>query len=250
MQMVIGTLFTVALVVCAGVPARAADGDAEKILDKAIKAVGGEEKLNKAGAATWKGKGKITFGGSDNEFTMSGMMEGDKYRQEFEGEFGGMKVKGVTVINGDKGWRKFGDDTMELDKDGIANEKRNIYLQAIATMPLKLKSKGFKIETAPAEKGDSKTVGLKVTGPDGKETTLYFDKETGLLSKQVTPKVAGFAGDETTQETTYHDYKDFGGIKRFTKSETKRDGEKFMALEISEYKLVEAVDAKNFAEPK
>ena len=47
---------------------------------------------------------------------------------EFEGKFGDNDVKGVTVLSGDKGWRKFGENDMEMDGDAIANEKRRIYL--------------------------------------------------------------------------------------------------------------------------
>ena len=46
---------------------------------------------------------------NDNEFTGQSTAQGlDRYRAEFEGEFNGNSVKGVTVVDGDKGWRKFG----------------------------------------------------------------------------------------------------------------------------------------------
>ena len=45
------TVFTMAILFVPCLPARAADGDAKAILDKAIKAMGGEEKLAKAEAS-------------------------------------------------------------------------------------------------------------------------------------------------------------------------------------------------------
>ena len=42
---------------------RADDKDTTAILDKAIKALGGEEKLGKATTVSWKSKGTITFNG-------------------------------------------------------------------------------------------------------------------------------------------------------------------------------------------
>ena len=62
---------------------RAADAkDANAILDKAIKALGGEEKLSKIKAATWNTKGTITFGGNDNEVTNHVIVQGlDHSRQ-------------------------------------------------------------------------------------------------------------------------------------------------------------------------
>jgi hypothetical protein len=231
---------------------RAADAsDAGAVIDKAIKALGGEAKLSNIKAASWKLKGKITFGDQDNAFTGRATVQGlDHSRQEFEGEFGDMKVKGVTVLAGDKGWRKFGDMKMKLDKDAIANEKRTLYLQIIPATLLPLKGKGFKVESAGDQKVNGQpAVGVKVTGPDGKDFKLYFDKKTGVPVKLVA-KVIGFMGDEFTQETTYGSYKDFGGIKKATKIVSKRDGEKFLEQEITEFKVLATVDPKAFAEPK
>jgi hypothetical protein len=113
-----------------------------------------------------------------------------------------------------------------------------------------LKGKGFKVEAAGTEKvGDKPAAVLKVTGPDGKDFKIYFDQESGLPVKQVA-KVIGFMGEEFTQETSYAGYKDFGGIKKATKVEGKRDGEKFIEQEITDFKPVEKVDPKTFTEPK
>ena len=242
-----------ALLLC--VPAftlRAADAkDAKAVLDKAIQALGGQEKLSNIKAATWKGKGKITFNDNDNDFTTQSTVQGlDHFRSEFEGDFGGMQIKGVTVLAGDKGWRKFGDNSMEMDKDAVANEKRSVYLQVIPMTIVPLRQEGYKTELAGEQKvGGKDAVGVKVTPPDGKEFTLYFDKESGLPVKLVA-KVVGFQGDEFTQETTFSDYKEMGGIKKATKSESKRDGSKFLEVQITEFKVLDKADPKEFAEPK
>ena len=91
--------------VCATVNlVRADDTDPSAVLDKAIKAMGGEEKLKKIDAVTWKSKVAITFNENTSQFTSHSTLQGlDHYRSEFEGEFGGNPFKGVTVLNGDKG---------------------------------------------------------------------------------------------------------------------------------------------------
>jgi hypothetical protein len=247
----LGAVFVAVLVSGLGSPGRAADDqDVNAVLDKAIKALGGEEKLGQLKAHTWKGKGKITFNGNDNPFTSQATVQGlDHYRAEFEADIMGMQLKGVTVISGDKGWRKFGDMKMELDKDGLANEKRNIYLHVVAVTLLPLKGKGFKVEAAGEDKvGGKPATGLKVTAPDGKDFKIYFDRESGLPVKQVA-KVMGFMGEEVTQETTFGDYKDFGGVKKATRIESKRGGERFLDQETTEFKALEKVDPKTFAEP-
>ena len=232
---------------------RADTQEVTAILDKALKALGGEAKLGKVAAYSSKSKGTITF--NDNQFTSESTVQGlDRFRSEFEGEFGGNKVKGVVVLNGDKGWRKFGDNfgdnTTELDADAVANEKRTVYLQVIPVTIMPLKSEGFKVETAGEEKVAGKPAAvLKVTAPDGKDFTLSFDKESGLPVKLVA-KVRGFQGEEFTQETTFSDFTDYDGIKRAKMVETKRNGETFAKVELIEFKIIEKVDPNAFAKPE
>jgi hypothetical protein len=247
-----GAAVIAALLLTGATPARADDaGDATAILDKAIKALGGEEKVNKVlAAAAWKGKGTITFMGVDNPITTQSTIQGfDRVRQEFEGDFGGNTFKGVTILAGDKGWRDFGGELSALDKESLANEKRTAYLALIPITVLPLKGKEFKVATIGEESSGGKpSVGIKATGPDGKEFKLYFDKETSLPVKMVA-KVAGFMGDEFTQETTFSDYQEMAGIKKATKIQSKRDGEAFITQQITEFKLLETVDPKTFSAP-
>lgn len=228
-----------------------AEGDAAAVVDKGIQALGGKEKLSQAKIVTWKAKGKINFGDNESEFTSQTTVQGlDRSRGEFEGEFNGNKFKGITVIAGDKGWRKFGEMNAELDADSLANEKRNLYLQVLPATLLPLTEKDYKLEATGDEKvGDASAAVVKVTGPDGKDFQLFFDKESGLPLKLVA-KVQGFMGEEFTQETTFGGYKDFGGIKKATKIESKRDGQSFVKLEITELKVLEKIEDKTFAQPE
>jgi hypothetical protein len=251
MRTLIGT--PLAIIVACGfcTSARSAD-DPKAIVDKAIQAMGGEAKFSAAKGFTWKTKGKFIFGDNESKFTAETTTAGlDKHRGEFEGDFGGNTVKGLVVINGDKAWRRFGDMTMELSGDDVTNEKRTAYLQSIpAGLLLPLKSKDFKLEAAGDEKvGDADASAVKVTGPDAKTFTLYFDKTTNLPVK-VTATVRGFDGSEYMQETTYSQFKDFGGIKKAAKHEVKRDGNTFIEAEIIEFKALDKIEPDTFDEPK
>ena len=241
------TVFTTAVLFVSCLPARAAEGDAKAILDKGIQALGGEEKLAKAETLTWKTKGTIKFNDNENEFTGHVTIKGlDHFRRES----GNDQFNVVVVLAGDKGWRKFGENANELEGDGLANEKRRVYLEVIPITLVSLKGKGFKYEAGSEEKvGDKPAVSLKATGPDDKTFTIFFDKESGLPVK-MTAKVIGFQGQENDLETTYSDYKDFDGIKKATKIEVKRDGETFQKMEHSDFKVLDKVDSDVFTEPK
>jgi hypothetical protein len=226
------------------------DKDPQAILDKAIKALGGEEKLKKAEAMSWKSKGKINFGGNEMDMKMETVAKGvDRYRRESEVETDQGTRKFVMVLAGDKGWMKFGDEPREMEGDMLANWRRNAYLEILPMTLVPLKGKGYKLESAGETKVDDKpAVGVKVTCSDDKDFTIFFDKDSGLPVK-VVARVAGFQGNEFTQETTFKDYKDFDGIKKATKSESKRDGEDFAKSEVTEFKVLDKVEDKTFSEP-
>ena len=241
-------LFGAALaVVFLGVAAQAVDKDVKPVLDKGINALGGAEKLGKVNAFSWKSKGTITFNGNENDFTGQVTIKGlDQYRREF----GNDQFNAVVVVDGAKGWRKFGDNSTELEGDALSNEKRTVYLNVVPITLVALNGNGFKVEAAGEEKvADKPAAVLKVTGPDGKDFKLYLDKVSGLPVKLVA-KALSFQGDECTSETTYSDYKDFGGIKKATKFEIKRDGEPFQTWEVTDFKDLDKVDADTFSEPK
>jgi hypothetical protein len=250
MRRILGAAMTVAFLINFGGLVRGDDQAAQAILDKAIKAMGGEEQLSKVRAAAWKANGKITINGNESEFKSGATIQGiDHIRNEFEGEFNGNTVKGVTVLNGDKAWRKFNDNINEMDDKQLATEKRSVTMQVAPMLLVPLKGKDFKFVAAGEEKvGGKPALGPKVTGPDDKEFTIYFDKESGLPVKQVAT-VVGRGGQEFAQETTFSDYKEFGGIKKATKLEVSRNGEKFLETVITEFKTLDTVPPETFAEP-
>jgi hypothetical protein len=230
---------------------KADDQEAKAVIEKAINALGGAQKLDAAKTATWKSNGKITIEDNDNKFTSKVTAQGiNHFRQEFEADFNGNPIKGITVLDGDKAWRKFGEDTNKIEDEALANEKRVVYLQIVAQMPTYLNEKGFKVESVKDENVDGKPAAvLKVTGPEGKDFQLFFDKQSGLPVR-FTATVNDFQGEEYKHETTFSNYKDFDGLKRATKSETKRNGKKFIDVELTEFKVVDKLDPKAFAAPK
>jgi hypothetical protein len=230
-----------------------AEGDksATAVIDKAIKALGGDEKLKAIKAASWKGKGTLTFQGADSEISSTTTIEVPRqFRQDFETQVGGSMVTGSTVIGGDKGWRKLNDEVSAMDNDAIANERLNIYPQLLPPSILLLKSDRVKVATAPEENVDGKpAVGLKVTMPSGKDFTIHFDKESGLPVKY-TALIIGVTNDEAKQETFLSKYKEIDGVQKATRVEVKRGGDKFLIYDVLEFRTLKEVDPKTFAEPK
>jgi uncharacterized protein (TIGR02246 family) len=220
------------------------------ILGKAIDALGGEERLSKIGAITWKTKGTILFGDHENKVNTQWTIQGlDHLRHEFELDFGGNTVKGINVVAGDEGWRKFGESRMELDSHAVASLKQHAYLAFVQITILPLKNPQFKAEEISEENiGGKPTAGVRAVGPDRKEFRLYFDRDSGLLLK-LAANVEDFDGKEYLQETTFQNYKEIGGIKKAMKIEVKRKGERFQEHQLTEFQILDKVDPQTFAIP-
>jgi hypothetical protein len=247
------TPVALACIVAAGLLPRAHAGEKEAIavIDKAIKAMGGEEKLSKIKAFTTKGNGTIVLEGQDIAFKYETTVKGStQYHSTFEGEANGEKFRGATVLDGDKGWRRLNGDVQTIEGPELANEKRNAYLEIVPTLLLPLKGKEFKVDSAGEEKVGGKPAStVRVTGPDGKDFTIQFDNESGLPVK-VSGKVVSWEGEEYTQDTLFEDYKEFDGIKVATKSQTRKNGERFIDTSGGDFKPLDQVSPETFAEPK
>jgi hypothetical protein len=258
MKWFIGALVGAVLVAGPGSPAGAGGGkDVEAILDRAIQALGGKEKLSKAHRATWKSKGKLDRGFGEEEFTSQTTVDGPRRtRVELESKSKGRRLKDVKVFAGNNVWWRNWAEDAESVGDGDGDEWSDAHRQFIAATILPLKGKGFKLEAAGEEKvGGKPAVSVKVTPPNDDAFKIYFDKGSGLPVKLVMKRTRRDDKDclhetiTTTHETTYRDYKDFGGVKRATRIEIKRDGKFFMDQHITEFRVLSKVDPKLFARP-
>ncbi len=245
-----------ALAVAAGGAARADDqADLRKVIDKAIKAMGGEEKLAKYKAETFKMKGKYYGMGEGIDYTGEfQVQEPDKFRVQIDGDINGMKVNFFTqVVNGDKVWEKSaGEEAKEVtDKDELAEvkEERNAR-KAESLLPL-IKDKAYQLASLGDVKvNDKPAVGIRVAHKGFRDVNLFFDKDSGLpvkVERVVKSKEAG--GKEETQEELLSDYKDKDGIMHPMKLVINRDGKKYVDGEITEIERKEKIDDAVFAKP-
>jgi hypothetical protein len=239
------------VVVGVSVPVRADDAaDARAIVEKAIKAQGGLEKLSKFKAHSIKFKGD--FHGMGQAIPMTGEITtqgNDKVKLDAEVEAGGMKFRVINVLAGDKGWNKVGDMLMDLDKDQIAEAREQAYAGWLATL-VPLLDKGIKLSTIGESEIENKpAMGVKVKSEGHRDVDLYFDKASGLLVKFEHRVKDEGSGQEVTEENFSSNYKDVEGTKQPMKFLAKRDGKLFLEGEITEYLLLEKVDENTFAKP-
>jgi hypothetical protein len=230
--------------------ARADDqADAKAVIDKALKAMGGADKVAKFKAGTWKAKATAEHDGNKVTLTTEGTWQGlDQLRVDSEARLAGQTEKIQTVINGDKGWAKKGDMVREAPEGELPVVKDAFYALRMPHLLPGLKDKAFTLSPLGEVKIDDKpAVGVTVAHKDHKDVSLFFDKETGLPVKSEI-RVTNPGGKEFSIEYVYSDFKKVDGINQPMKITIKAEGKEII-LEISEIKSKDKVDEKEFAKP-
>jgi outer membrane lipoprotein-sorting protein len=228
--------------------------DAKVVVDKAVKAMGGPDKLSKTPATTFQSKGSADEGGHKMEFTGSWHIQfPDKYRAEIEMVAGGRNESVTLVINGDEAWAKQPDrpEPEAAPPEALKAIKATFTAIHLAHNPTALTGKDYELSPL-AEVNIDKTaaVGVKVVHKGLPDIKLYFDKETGLPIKAEVKIKEREAGEEIEMEFRFADFKETDGMKHFTKLTCQRAGKELMVMELSEVKRAEKIDAKMFEKPK
>jgi hypothetical protein len=223
---------------------KADEAKARQVVDKAIKTLGGADKITRYPCSTFKQKG--TYYGQGQGLPYEGVnsiQHPDRFAVEIQGVF-------KLVVNGKQGWTKMGDMTKEMTAEELDVQRGQIYHGWVASL-LPLKEKEYKLSEFGNDTINGRpAVGVNVNR-DGRPTvTLLFDKEKGLLLKSSTiVKSPENDNKEVVEEVIYSEYKEVEGIPSPTKLLINRDGKKFVEAEISDLKLLEKLDDSVFGKP-
>lgn len=224
---------------------RADDASAARaVIDKAIQAAGGAEKLKKFAGHTFQEKGTYYGMGAGLPYTANvAVQRPGKIRLEVLDIF-------TIIVNGDKGWVKSGGQVMDMEADQLKAQQEDLYAGEVTSLAV-LQDKAYTLAPLGESKvGDKPAVGVKVTHKGRQDVNLFFDKATHLLLKsEYNVHSREHGGKEVGQEVLYSDYKDVDGIQHATKYVINRDGKKFVESEVTDVKNVEKVDDKEFAKP-
>ncbi len=238
-------------------PARADDqAELKALIDKAIKAHGGEANLTRYKAATWKAKGKVhIMGGID--FTGDWHEMDGKFRFSIDMNIMGMAINSTQVVTRDKGWLKVtaGGNVaveMEMTKEMIDEGQEELYANRIMSLQaFAAKEKGLELAPIGEVMVNGKAcIGVRISSKGRRDVSLLIDKETHLVAKgEHRSKDFQEGGKEYNQEYFLSDYKEFDGVKDATKLVMHRDGNLFLDVEVTEYKRLDKLDDSVFQKP-
>ena len=237
------------LCLLAAAPLRA--DEAKDLLDRAIKAQGGEQKLKAAHAVTFKTKGTIQANGIQVELGGDATAQGAglvRWNVSFTAM--GRTESGVIVVTPEKIWGKGGNRPTEeapAEAAFIRDVFRTIRLPQDLTA---LRDKDVTLSHLGELKVDDRTaLGLKVAVKGRPDVDLFFDKETALPLRAEIHILEPGDANETTYGFYFTDYKDVNGVKLFARVALKRDDQVSMEMEFSDFRLQEKFDDTMFAKP-
>jgi hypothetical protein len=240
-------VFGVALVLA---PQTRAQDEAKAIIEKAIKAHGGADKLAKTKAVRSTAKGTLQLMGQTLAYTeTSTIQQPNQFKSEVTLEIMGQQIPIIVVYDGKTCWAKGPQGVME-DPPLAADEiKTALYAARVGMLKPLLEDKSFTLSLLGESKVKGKAaVGVKVSSKGQKDIDLYFDKADGLIVKVVRP-VLDMGGGEVMEERFLSDYKDFEGLKRPTKLVAERGGNKYLDAESVDVKFFDKIDANEFSKP-
>ena len=236
------------LVLAGSSPAQ--DDECRAMIAKAMKAMGGEDKLASFKASHMKGKGNISIMGTDLEFTSEILTQNpDKQKLVVQFNFMNMNFTFTKVVDGAKGWQNIMEKTTALDAQELMEAKENFNAERIIRLA-PLKDKEYQLSPLGEVKvGDHQTVGIQVSRKGYRDVSLYFDKKTHLLIKSES-RALDPSKEEVNQEKLYSGYKELlPGMKLPSKMVINNDGKKFMEIIVTEAVPVEKHDDSMFAKP-
>jgi len=219
------------------------------VIDKAIKAHGGEDAMARAQIAVRSATGKMSPFGKEVPFADEIHLQlPDRFRINLVMGSGDQKARFLLVVNGDKGWQSTGGMSMELGKERLEELLEEAYVFSLTTyLPLK-KDNVFELATLPEIKvNDQPAVGVKVARKGRPDVKLHFDKQSGLLVR--IERRAREGGVLVDKEYIYSEHKEFDGIKMATKHIENVNGRKFSDVTVSSYKFPRQADEKWFDKP-
>jgi HEAT repeat protein len=201
--------FAALALLLAAAPLSRADDDPRAIIERAVKALGGLEKLEQVKAVHRRSRGvyhegNIVFSGESHS------QSPDRLRLVINSRDPDDPQRRMLVLEGDKGWLRVAGTVIDLDEEMQARFKQARYSDRVSGLValLKDKEKKYTLTTLGESKVKGKpAVGVKVASAGHTDIELYFDKETGLLMKSAQRVTEPRKDNDALHEWYFSDYK-------------------------------------------
>jgi outer membrane lipoprotein-sorting protein len=220
--------------------------DARAIVEKAIKAQGGEKALARTIQSKRKENGKQVLLNKEVPF-LSEVSRSlpDRVRLEIELD---RRIRTTTVLDGKRAWVAEGKSpAIELPSDRVREVREEAFVWYLTTLVPLLQS-NFKLTTVDETviEGEQ-AVGVRVTAKGYADSVMYFRKRSGLLAR-IDRKVSE-GGVTISKQYVYGDYKEFDGVTIATRETVLVNGKRFTETVTTECSFPTRFEVGTFSRP-
>ena len=208
----------------------------DQIIDKWVQASGGADAINKVTSRVETGK--ILVGGGTQEVEIYAKAPNKRISIVHT-----PRGDSPTAFDGSVGWLGGGANVREM----TAQEAAGARIDAVLHFPTEIKQTLTRLRATRPDKIDGKELYTLVgSGQDGLLVRLYFDEQSGLLTRMVryTPTALG----RMPVQVDYSDYRDVNGVKVACKWVLARPQGRF-TIQIDDVKQNVPVDDAKFMKP-
>lgn len=222
----------------------------QQIIDRAIEAQGGVERLAQSRAAHTKIKGTVYLQ-APVPFTKTTFFQAPNQLCETqEVEVNGKKIVTTNVFNNNRAWINVNGQTREVAEQRLLIEmQETAHLHHVCRL-FPLKGPDYELTALGESKLEKRTVvGVKAATRGFRDINLYFDRDSGLLVKTDRKKLHLVSQQETVEQTIILEYGSVQGLKWPRKMVVLMDGKKLVEGEAVGVKFFDKLDDSYFTKP-
>jgi hypothetical protein len=231
-------------------PAAVAQESARAVIERAVAAHGGREKLTRVRADRVRLRGVLQVGASRVPFTNEVIVQLPRhYRSVVEVHVGSRPQTVVHVLSGDEASITVDGQPQVISAAHRAQLRQTLELDSAMRLVPLLNNPDYRLtHLGTFQMQGREVVGIRVQGKGQRDLKMYFDMHNGLLVK-AEHLLDGIGGKDVHQEVYYSAYREAGGYLRPGRLAAYRDGKKIMEAELIEAVPLENVSPGTFQHP-
>lgn len=229
---------------------QAPSDQARAVLDRAITAHGGEQRLSRLRAGTSRAKGTLFLGEREATFTTTTFVQMPyQFKHMMTLELDGRQASLSQVLSGERAQRQVDGQLVPVDLDTLRELREQLFAERVATLVV-LKQIGYELRFM----GDDPVKGrpawhVRVSFKGHRDISLFFDKESNLLVKTETRVLDQALKKEVLQEKILSDYELHEGLPCPRRVVVYRNGDKYLEMDVLEHRRFEKLDDSLFSRP-
>ena len=219
----------------------------QQVLDRAIKAVGGEQMLRKLANSQYRSEvtafvaGQAQPGGQEKTLI--------KLPDCIKVEITDRKQAGTFALHGSEGWVQMDGQTEKMRPHAVESMQEDLHCIKLQYL-VGAKDPRYQLKMLPPKRVEGVlSDGILVSGEGVPDVSLYFDKRSGLLVKSEMRLRDPMLGHIVFREVFLKDYEDVQGLKYPMHIVIYNDYSRYREVKMKDVKFLENIRDSEFQSP-